>query len=307
VSYVNLCQPDLWVMPLDAMSLAWRLVVLAKGNPNQSEQIEMNRKPLSRREFLEVAGLASSSALSIGLGQAEAAQDAAEDSAKPWFVESFEGQPPKGWGDIWSAWGENITTDEVEPPPGGGRHSYRQIWDQGQGWSGLNLEFKRVPGMPAKFGAGSAFYLRYFLRYDPDFDFPDSTGFKQIIIQSDSIVHDRLYFCLVGKEARLGLFFQTVRGASWLHANVNGGPFAMPKGTWVEFQWHLKVSPESEKNGAVKGWVDGKLRWRYENIATIQSGSYVSLSINPTFNQKIEGPRQRRYWDVISMGSGYMR
>ena len=71
--------------------------------------------------------------------------------------------------------------------------------------------------------------------------------------------------------------------------------------------WHLKVSPESEKNGAVKGWVDGKLRWRYENIATIQSGSYVSLSINPTFNQQIEGPRQRRYWDLISMGSGYMR
>jgi hypothetical protein len=267
----------------------------------------MRLKPVGRRKFLEVAGLAASSALGVGFGHTDAAQDAGADSVKPWFVESFEGQPPKGWGNIWSAWGENITTDEVEPPPGGGKHSYRQIWDQGKGWSGLDLEFKRVPGMPAKFGPGSEFYLRYFLRYDPDFDFPDSTGFKQIIIQSDSIVHDRLYFCLVGKEARLGLFFQTVRGASWLHANVNGGPFAMPKGAWVEFQWHLKVSPESEKNGAVKGWVDGKLRWRYENIATIQSGSYVSLSINPTFNQQIEGPRQRRYWDLISMGSGYMR
>jgi hypothetical protein len=53
--------------------------------------------------------------------------------------------------------------------------------------------------------------------------------------------------------------------------------------------------------------VAGKLRWSYEKIATIQSGSYVSLSINPTFNQQIEGPRQRRYWDLISMGSGYMR
>jgi hypothetical protein len=81
----------------------------------------------------------------------------------------------------------------------------------------------------------------------------------------------------------------------------------MPKGRWVEFQWYVRVSPEAEKNGAVKGWVDGQLRWSYEKIATIQSGSYVSLSINPTFNQKIEGPRQRRYWDLISMGSEQMR
>jgi len=196
----------------------------------------MTMKPVSRRQFLEVAGLASSSAMGIGFGHAEAAQDAKPDSAKPWFVESFEGEPPKGWGGIWSSWGENITTDEVESPPGGGKHSYRQIWHQGKGWSGLNLEFRMVPGMPAKFGAGSGFYLRYFLRYDPDFDFPDSTGFKQIIIQSDSIVHDRLYFCLVGKEARLALLFQTVRDSSWHHANVNGGPFSMPKGKWVEFQ-----------------------------------------------------------------------
>jgi hypothetical protein len=67
----------------------------------------------------------------------------------------------------------------------------------------------------------------------------------------------------------------------------------MPKGTWGEFQWHVKVSPESEKKGMLRGWVDGKLRWSYENIATIQSGSYASLSIHPTFNQRIElcGPR----------------
>lgn len=267
----------------------------------------MNMRPVSRRLLLKLAGLASSSALGVGFGQADAAQDAGPNGAKPWFVESFEGQTSKGWGDIWSAWGENITTDEVEPPAGGGKYSYRQIWDQGKGWSGLHLEFRRVPGMPAKFGTGSEFYLRYFLRYDADFDFPDSSGFKQIIIQSDSIVHDRLYLCLLGKDARLALLFQTVKGSGWRHANVNGGPFAMPKGKWVEFQWRIKVSPESEKKGVVNGWADGKLRWSYENIATIQSGSYVSLSINPTFNQKIEGPRQRRYWDLISMGNGYMR
>ena len=36
----------------------------------------------------------------------------------PWFTESFEEAPPKGWGKIWGAWGENVTTDEAGTPPG---------------------------------------------------------------------------------------------------------------------------------------------------------------------------------------------
>ncbi|KPJ52916.1 MAG: hypothetical protein AMS16_05800, partial [Planctomycetes bacterium DG_58] len=104
-------------------------------------------------------------------------------SEVPWFTESFEGTPPKGWGKIWGAWGENMTTDEAGTPPGGGRYAYRQIWHEGKGWSGLNLAFGKVKGMPAKFGAGSEFTMRYFLKYDADFDFGSSTGFKQIIIQ----------------------------------------------------------------------------------------------------------------------------
>ena len=53
---------------------------------------------LNRRKFLGWAGLAGGSALNIGFRPAVAA-DATPDSAKPWFVESFEGEPPKGWGD----------------------------------------------------------------------------------------------------------------------------------------------------------------------------------------------------------------
>lgn len=238
----------------------------------------------------------------LGLTTPAPAQEGPPPAEAPWFTESFEGTPPRGWGEIWGAWGENVTTDEAGTPPGGGRYAYRQIWHEGQGWSGLNLGFGKVKGMPAKFGAGSEFVLRYFLKYDPDFDFGASTGFKQIIVQSDSLVHDRLYFCIVGKQAHLGLTFQTTKDTGWLNANVNGGPYAMPKGQWVAFVWHVKVSPESERKGILRGWVDGELRWNYENIATIQSGSYVSLSINPTFNQKIEGPNQKRYWDLFSMG-----
>jgi parallel beta-helix repeat protein len=238
--------------------------------------------------------------------EAGGAQGAAGAQAAPWLVESFEGTPPKGWSGDWSAWGDNVTTDEAGAPPGGGKCAYRQIWNEGKGWSGLGLDFGKVKGMPAKLGAGSEFYMRYFLKYDGNFDFGSSTGFKQIIIQSDSIVHDRLYFCITGKEANLGLFFQYVTGATWMHANANGGPYAMPKGRWVEFEWYVKVSPESEKKGVVKGWVDGVLRWDYKDIATIKSGSYVSLSINPTFNQAIEGPSQKRYWDLFSLGPARM-
>lgn len=234
------------------------------------------------------------------------AAEEAKPGTPPWFADSFEGTSPKGWSPVWFPWGDNITTDEAGTPPDGGKHAYRQIWNEGKGWSGLDLQFAKVPGMPAKLGTGSELYLRYVLKYDPEFTYSDSTGFKQIIIQSDSVVHDRLYLCLVGKDARLGLYFQTVTGAGWMMSNVNGPAFAMPKGRWVEFEWHLKVSPESEKKGTVKGWVDGQLRWDYKDIATIQKGSYVSLSINPTFNQAIEGPKQSRYWDLFSIGPGRM-
>ncbi len=256
----------------------------------------------------KATGLAAASVLlcCIAAAQDDHIESRPGSRTAPWLVESFEGNGPKGWGPMWGSFGGNITTDEAGAAPAGGRNSYRQMWNEGKGWSGLSLKFAKVKGMPAKLGDGSEFYMRYYLKYDKHFDFGSSTGFKQIIVQSDSVVHDRLYFCIHGKACHLSLFFQYVKGARWMNANVNGGPYSMPKGRWVEFEWYVKVSPESEKKGAVKGWVDGKLRWNYSDIATIKSGSYVSLSINPTFNQTIEGPQQRRYWDLFSMGPSRM-
>ena len=48
------------------------------------------------------------------------AEDLKPPSAAPWFTESFEGTPPKGWGKFWGAWGANVTTDEAGTPPDGG-------------------------------------------------------------------------------------------------------------------------------------------------------------------------------------------
>jgi len=229
-------------------------------------------------------------------------QDIAPPSAAPWFTESFEGTPPRGWDRLWGASGDGLTTDEAGAPPGGGKYAYRQWWDEGRSAGGLGLSFGKVPGMPAKFGAGSEFVMRYFVKYDADFDFGPTTGFKQIIVQSDSLIHDRLYICILGRGGDVGVIFQTTKDTSWLRANVHGGPYAMPKGQWVEFVWHVKVSPESEKKGVLRGWVDGKLRWNYGDIATIQAGSYTSLTLNPTFSQAVRGPKQRRYWDLFRMG-----
>ncbi|HUV40094.1 MAG TPA: hypothetical protein VMY39_10790 [Planctomycetota bacterium] len=230
------------------------------------------------------------------------AQEVAPPAAPAWFTESFEGTPPKGWGKMWGAWGEGLTTDEAGAPPGGGKYAFRQMWPEGQGAGGLGLSFARVPGMPAKLGTGSEFVMRYFLKYDADFDFGPTTGFKQIIVQSDSLIHDRLYICILGRAGNIGVIFQTTRDTTWLHANTGNGACTMPRGRWVEFVWYVRVSPESEKKGILRGWVDGKLRWNYENIATIQSGSYVSLTLNPTFNQAVRGPNQKRYWDLFAMG-----
>jgi hypothetical protein len=253
-------------------------------------------------ETLWAARLAVACLVVLAVGTRGPAQDIAPPTAEPWFTDSFEGTPPKGWGKMWGAWGDGITTDEAGAPPGGGKYAYRQWWADRKGAGVLGLSFARVPGMPAKFGTGSEFVMHYFLKYDPDFDFGPTTGFKQVIVQSDSLIHDRLYICILGRGGDLRLIFQTTKDTQWLRANVNGGPFAMPKGKWVEFTWHVRVSPESEKKGVLHGWVDGKLRWNYENIATIQAGSYVSLTVNPTFNQAVRGPHQKRYWDLFWMG-----
>jgi hypothetical protein len=225
------------------------------------------------------------------------------------FADSFEGTPPTGWNDLFFPFGnppqQHITTNEAGTPPGGGSYAYRQSWitNPGSGSTGsLWLPFSEVPGMPATFGTGSEFRISYWQKYDANFDWGDTSGFKQFILYS-TVPDDSMYLCIYGD--RLGVLFQnTFPTQNWFYSNTNGDDYVIPKGEWVKFDWYVKVSPMSQKQGVLKGWVNDVLRWNYSGIATVNADSaqYNEISLNHTFNNTIYGANQKRYWDLFSIG-----
>ena len=251
-------------------------------------------------------------------------------AADPWFSDSFEGPAPDGWKDQWALnWDEEtIVNNEAEgipPSPGGGAQSFRQWWDGNNkigGWStagGLSLYFSAVSAMPNKIGRledgapVDEFVVSYYTYYHPEFDWGSSSGFKQIIARNE-FGSQELYIVMHYSSGAYWMFFQHTTDTSVIYSNVNGPQFSMPKGEWVHFKWQIKVSPQKIPDGSggwkdnpnidgtVKGWVNGELRWDYKDIATIERGNYTDLSLNPTFNNRIDGPNQRRYWDQFSIG-----
>lgn len=257
-----------------------------------------------------------------------------------WFTDSFEGVPPYGWADYWSlGWDEetvvNTQAEGVGSPPGGGAQAFRQWWNGSSDWGGwssaggLALDFGAIPDMPNEFKDGDAFYLSYWVYFDENFDWGDTTGFKQIIVRTtdneQGRVLNEIYIGTYRAAGLLGFSFQHTTDTSVLYSNVpsQAERYRMPKGEWVKFEWYVKVSPQiipdpsnpgnwlpnSNINGIVKGWVNGELRWDYSDIATIRSGKYTVLNINPTFNpgpngmpRPPDGPHQKRYWDLFTMG-----
>jgi len=226
--------------------------------------------------------------------------------AEVWLEDSFEGTPPKGWAvPPWFEYGEtshHCTTNEIAPPEGS--YCYRQSWLTSGESGALNLPFSYVAAIPDQLGAGTDFYLSYYLRYDAAFDWSsDTTGLKHIILQSNSETDDRAYIGLFYNNtgAKVRVAFQLVAG---YYSNVNGEQYRMPKGEWVKFDWYIKVSPITQNQGILKGWVNGVLRWDYSNIATIKAGGYDHLYIDRTWDNATYGPNQKRYWDLISISSG---
>lgn len=171
----------------------------------------------------------------------------------------------------------------------------------------LGLSFGNNSPVPL-LGDGDDFSLSYYLKYHRNFDFGDSTGNKQIIIQSNSDISDRMYIIIQWSSAQVFVTFQTTTDTGNLGANL-GGPFYMPVDEWVKFDWHIRISPDApgERNGILQGWVNNELRWNYHDIATIHAGSYVSIS-NPIIlsNRVPQGRHQERFWDLFRIGPGQM-
>lgn len=245
------------------------------------------------------------------------------------FTDSFQGPLPNGWRNEWESAFDvnsvvNVHDEGIPSAPGGGTQVYRQWWDgtnETGSWStagGLYLGFDQVNGLADRIGriadgaTSDRMTFEYSTYYDANFDWGNSSGVKQLIFRNEANSPE-LYICLQWTRGVYWILFQQTTDTGVLVSNVNGPAFEMPKGEWVNFKWEIKVSPQfipdgnggwipnPNIDGSVKGYINGELRWNYENIATIHKGTYTSLTINPTFNGRIDGPNQKRYWDNFSI------
>ena len=155
-------------------------------------------------------------------------------------------------------------------------------------------------------GPGDSFYLSYWLKYDANFDYGSTTGFKTLIVFSQN-VHDYIYI-VQNNSGKMVVFIQDTQ--AWQPAflsNVNGNDYVMPLGVWIKFEWYFVVSPHSAMQGVIKGWVNDELRWDYSGVATVEHDSSVLsyLELSYTFNATHPfNDTQKRYWDLFSIGPG---
>ena len=225
------------------------------------------------------------------------------------WTESFEGSTPRGWNSsIWSStnFGNNysVTTDEITPPPGGGRFVYRQGWIGGSGFNVHRPNWLRYQFKSSETEEGDVVEFEYYLKYHEQFNF-NSTYHKMIIMRG---VNGALQELLIDAYAPNGKMFAVfpLVGSGDLYSNINGGHYSISKGEWSHYRWRVKISTASNgnpKNGYLYGWVNGTKRWEYNNINTIRTGRYAELNLNSTFNEPLTGPNQKRYWDLISVRS----
>jgi hypothetical protein len=238
--------------------------------------------------------------------------------AAAWFEDSFEGTAPNGWKAEWNSTlagsPRHITTSEAGTPAGGGTYAYRQDYFDEPGNPGeLGLYFSNVPGMPATIGNGGSFYVSYYLKYDTNFDWGTTSGFKQIIAQTSdngSDIRNIFYHVILGSNpvapGNSVAYFQYTGNPAW-PCNVNPDDYYnMPKGEWVKFEWLIGVSTSADANGYLKGWINGTLRYSRTNVITLTTGEYYMVLIAQTFNEDIGGPNQKRYYDKFVIGPGSM-
>lgn len=151
-------------------------------------------------------------------------------------------------------------------------------------------------------GDGEEFVISFWMKYDAQFDWGTTSGFKHFIIESNSGSSDRMYLVIYNDQLAV-LFQGTSQG--YFYCN-QPGRYTPPLGEWVKYDWYVKVSPEGTNQGVIRAWANNQLIMEHTGIATIGSGAYTHIWFDNTFNEEIQGPNQNRYWDNIRIGPGTM-
>lgn len=142
--------------------------------------------------------------------------------------------------------------------------------------------------LEASFPATPALTVSFWLRYSPAFVFdwsglgPCQGNAKKLFLLW---AQEGSRFVFISENGALGL------GSDHDHPLLgqNAGS-AFTTDQLADGAWHrvtLRVrqgSSPSAADGAVYGWIDGVLRWRYENLVTHNAGGYHLFKMPATFN-----------------------
>lgn len=142
--------------------------------------------------------------------------------------------------------------------------------------------------LEASFPATPALTVSFWLRYSPAFVFdwnghnPCQGNAKKLFLLW---AEEGSRFVFISENGALGV------GSDHDHPLLaqNAGPVFSPHeladGAWHRVTLRLRQgSSPSTADGAVYGWIDGVLRWRYDGVVTHNAGGYHLFKMPATFN-----------------------
>ena len=249
--------------------------------------------------------------------------------AGTWDIEDdFGAGNPSGWDS--SYWGSPVLqggsppleTVAVASPPGTPLNGLEQYW---------NSAYSQDPGVLSKdisaAGEGSILEWDFWLKYDANFDFSASgneSGYnhKGMIISNTSSSNpdyapSQLYFMCYDSWApyTCGMYLQNMtngfNATDWesqganenggnirAYSNTNGNLFTITPGTWYHFEFSICLADENlgVKSGYLHGYIDGVLRYNYNNVYTWRGGNWNRMSMFNANTKAVFGANQKRWW-----------
>jgi hypothetical protein len=159
--------------------------------------------------------------------------------------------------------------------------------------------------LEASFPAARELTVSYWVRYTPGFVFdwrghrPCSGNAKKLFLLWAT---EGSRFVFISENGTLGV------GSDHDHPLfAQNGDAAFSTAALADGAWHrvtLRVrqgSSPTAADGSVYGWIDGVLRWRYDNVVTHNAGGYHLFKMPATFNSgspvtQVEWLDQLRIW-----------
>ncbi len=204
------------------------------------------------------------------------------------------------WGDDFDApplritrerYGRYLTLDartlQFDPGAGvNGSGALRISWSAAERRSASCNDDSRV--LEASFPATPSLTVSYWVRYSPSFVFdwsgrnPCSGNAKKLFLLWAT---EGSRFVFISENGALGIGSDHDHPLFAQNGNAVFTPADLADGAWHRVTLRVRQgSSPTARDGSVYGWIDGVLRWRYDNVVTHNAGGYHLFKMPATFN-----------------------